>query len=167
MAFGQQPTRRIGDDFSAESVITSFDERFRGSVRAQAQRFVGDQFILGEAVMQLGDIKIFGSAARAISKPTTRIISSVSNVEEKSVTMTWAAIRTSARRPCFFANASDVKIAAAAPQVGGQAIRRVMTPGQTTLSFITSSAVTSYGRWQADCSWRAGLLLREPLRRFP
>ena len=64
MAFGQQSTRRIGDDFSAESVIASFDERFRGSVRAQAQRFVGDQFVLGEAVMQLGDIKIFGSDAK-------------------------------------------------------------------------------------------------------
>src|ERR1700722_10202511 len=57
--------------------------------------------------------------------------------------MACAAMRTPVRRPRFFANASDVKIAAAAPQVGGQATRRVMTPGQTTLSLITSSAVTS------------------------
>ena len=34
-------------------------------------------------------------------------------------------------------------MAAAAPQVGGQAIRRVITPGQTTWSFITSSADNS------------------------
>ncbi|MCY1187987.1 hypothetical protein D9M73_290340 [compost metagenome] len=48
---------------------------------------------------------------------------------------------TSVRRPCFFAKASDTMIAAAAPQVGGQAIRRVITPGKITWSAITSSVV--------------------------
>ena len=38
---------------------------------------------------------------------------------------------------------SDTSTAAAAPQVGGQAIRRVITPGQITWASITSSVVTS------------------------
>ncbi|MCY1184127.1 hypothetical protein D9M73_247960 [compost metagenome] len=56
----------------------------------------------------------------------------------------WARITTSLRRPCFLANASETTSAAAAPQVGGQAIRRVITPGHITVSFITSSVVTTF-----------------------
>ncbi|MNG03269.1 hypothetical protein D3C84_863410 [compost metagenome] len=48
------------------------------------------------------------------------------------------------RRPCFLAKAVEQIIAAAAPQVGGQAIRRVMTPGHSTGSFITSSVVRTF-----------------------
>ncbi|MNQ89986.1 hypothetical protein D3C85_1053120 [compost metagenome] len=55
-----------------------------------------------------------------------------------------ARICTSLRRPCFFANFSDTISAAAAPQVGGQAIRRVITPGHITLSFITSSVLSTF-----------------------
>ncbi|MNE61547.1 hypothetical protein D3C80_1567680 [compost metagenome] len=50
---------------------------------------------------------------------------------------------TSVRSPCFLAKASLQTTAAAAPQVGGQAIRRVMTPGQITWSFMTSSVLTT------------------------
>ncbi|MNN37419.1 hypothetical protein D3C81_1513680 [compost metagenome] len=56
----------------------------------------------------------------------------------------WARITTSLRRPCFLANAGEQMIAAAAPQVGGHAIRRVITPSHMTLSFITSSVVRTF-----------------------
>ncbi|MNL84139.1 hypothetical protein D3C87_2120080 [compost metagenome] len=49
-----------------------------------------------------------------------------------SVVIDWARITTSVRRPCFLAKASVQIMAAAAPHVGGQAIRRVITPGQIT-----------------------------------
>ncbi|MCY1311062.1 hypothetical protein D9M70_613240 [compost metagenome] len=78
-----------------------------------------------------------------MSKPTTSIIERASRATGRSVVMDWARITTSVRRPCFLAKASEQMIAAAAPQVGGQAIRRVITPGQTTWSFITSSVVTT------------------------
>ena len=53
-------------------------------------------------------------------------------------------MRTLLLSPCWSANFSETRIAAAPPQVGGHAINRVMTPGQITWSFITSSAVTSF-----------------------
>ncbi|MCY1442247.1 hypothetical protein D9M71_586090 [compost metagenome] len=78
-----------------------------------------------------------------MSKPTTSIIERASWHTGLSVVSDWARITTSVRRLCFLANASEQMIAAAAPQVGGQAIRRVITPGQIGLSFITSSVVTT------------------------
>ena len=54
-----------------------------------------------------------------------------------------AAIATSARRPWRFAYASDTTTAAAAPHVGGHAMRRVITPGQITGDWRTCSAVIS------------------------
>ncbi|MNV97310.1 hypothetical protein D3C71_1924150 [compost metagenome] len=59
-----------------------------------------------------------------------------------SVAMACARICTSVRSPCFFAKRSDTSSAAAPPQVGGQAIKRVITPGSSTVSFMTSSVVT-------------------------
>ena len=67
-----------------------------------------------------------------MSKPTTRIMSSASNVEGVSVVIACAAIRTSLRKPCRLANFSETSTAAAPPQVGGHAISRVITPGQIT-----------------------------------
>ena len=55
----------------------------------------------------------------------------------------WAAIDTFVDSPCRRANASDTRIAAAAPQVGGQAINRVMTPAMIIGDAITSSTETS------------------------
>ncbi|MCY1301177.1 hypothetical protein D9M70_507720 [compost metagenome] len=50
-------------------------------------------------------------------------------------------------------------IAAAPPQVGGQAIRRVITPGQITWSFITSSVVTTFLNTDSGllAAWRLAL----------
>ncbi|MNO06057.1 hypothetical protein D3C81_2276730 [compost metagenome] len=67
-----------------------------------------------------------------MSKPTIWIIDFGSKEIAASVVMDWARMTTSVRRPCFLAKASEQTIAAAAPQVGGQAIRRVITPGQIT-----------------------------------
>lgn len=67
-----------------------------------------------------------------MSKPTIWIIDFGSKAIGLSVVIDWARIATSVRRPCFLAKASLQMIAAAAPQVGGQAIRRVITPGQIT-----------------------------------
>ncbi|MNG29735.1 hypothetical protein D3C84_1152210 [compost metagenome] len=79
-----------------------------------------------------------------MSKPTVWIIEAGSKEIPRSVVIDWARITTSVRRPCFLAKASEQMIAAAAPQVGGHAIRRVITPGQRTTSFITSSVVTTF-----------------------
>ena len=67
----------------------------------------------------------------------------LSNASGLSVVMACAAMKTSVRKPWRLANASDTSSAAAAPQVGGQAIRRVSTPGQSMGAFITSSTDSS------------------------
>ena len=70
-------------------------------------------------------------------------MSSASKVLGRSVVMAWAAMWTSARRPCFLAKSSETSTAAAAPQVGGHAIRRVITPGQIAGASSTSCSLTS------------------------
>ena len=57
------------------------------------------------------------------------------------------------------AKSSDTRMAAAPPQVGGQAIRRVITPGQMGASFSTSSAVTSLRKMASGlrAAWRLAL----------
>ena len=57
--------------------------------------------------------------------------------------MACALIRTLRSSPWRSAKRAEHTMAAAAPQVGGQAISRVITPGQITWSFMTSSALTS------------------------
>src|ERR1700722_4472153 len=64
-------------------------------------------------------------------------------VDGVSVVIACAAMRTCLLRPYWSANLSETRIAAAPPQVGGHAINRVITPGQITWSFITSSGVSS------------------------
>ncbi|MNP75072.1 hypothetical protein D3C76_1720590 [compost metagenome] len=77
-------------------------------------------------------------------EPTISIIEGGSNASGVSVVMAWARIDTSVRRPWRLAKRSETMIAAAPPQVGGQAIRRVITPSQTTWSAITSSVLTTF-----------------------
>ncbi|MNN86179.1 hypothetical protein D3C81_2035590 [compost metagenome] len=76
--------------------------------------------------------------------PTKPIMVFGSNDSTGSVTSDWARIATSVRRPCFLANAGEQMIAAAAPQVGGHAIMRVITPSHINWSFITSSVLTIF-----------------------
>ena len=83
------------------------------------------------------------AASRLMSEPTTCIMSPAPKVEGVSVVIAWAAMRTPAWSPCSRAYRSDTRTAAAPPQVGGHAINRVITPGHSTLSFSTSSAVSS------------------------
>ena len=66
-----------------------------------------------------------------------------SKVDGVSVVIACARMRTSRRSPRRRANASETTTAAAAPHVGGQAIIRVITPGQTGTSARTSSGVTT------------------------
>ena len=58
MALGQQAARRIGDDPTAISVVAVVDEFLRAAFRAQTERLIGDQFVLGEAVVHLDDIDV-------------------------------------------------------------------------------------------------------------
>ncbi len=67
----------------------------------------------------------------------------LANESGRSVVIAWAAMNTSARRPWRLAKDSETSTAAAAPQVGGQAIRRVITPGQSIGAFITSFTLSS------------------------
>ncbi|MNI41386.1 hypothetical protein D3C73_956370 [compost metagenome] len=94
-----------------------------------------------------------------MSKPTTSIIERVSKQIGLSVVSDCARITTSVRRPCFLAKASEQMIAAAAPHVGGQAIRRVITPGHITMSFMTSSVVTTLRNSASGllAAWRLAL----------
>ena len=52
-------------------------------------------------------------------------------------------MRTLRSRPWRWAKSAEQTIAAADPQVGGQAINRVITPGQIAAEAITSSSVTT------------------------
>ncbi|MNN23552.1 hypothetical protein D3C81_1369560 [compost metagenome] len=85
--------------------------------------------------------------------------------------MAWALMHTSPFRPCFFRNSSEQRIAAPAPQVGGQAIRRVITPGQIIGEFITSSALTTLRNSAIGlcAAWRLALarILAKVSRRVP
>ncbi len=66
------------------------------------------------------------------------------NDEGTSVVIACAAISTLRFSPCFFAKSSETRIAAAPPHVGGHAMSRVSTPGQSAGESITSCAVTSF-----------------------
>src|SRR6185369_16855453 len=57
MPLGQQAARRIGDDPPAIAVVAVADELLGAARRAQAQGFVGDQLVVGEAVVQLDDVE--------------------------------------------------------------------------------------------------------------
>ena len=84
------------------------------------------------------------AASRAMSKPTTCIMSlALEGRGGVGRHRLRARCARRVRRPCCLRELLGHQHRRAAPQVGGQAIRRVITPGQITWSFITSSAVTS------------------------
>ena len=64
MALGQQPARWIGDDLAAVGVVASGDELRRRAGRAKAERLVGDQLVVREAVVQLADIDVVRTDSR-------------------------------------------------------------------------------------------------------
>jgi hypothetical protein len=73
--------------------------------------------------------------------------------------MAWAAMWTSRRRPWRFAKARPSQHAAAAPQVGGQAISRVITPGQITGRPARPASLTSLRNSASGllAAWRLAL----------
>src|SRR5437016_90178 len=75
--------------------------------------------------------------------PTTSRISRASKETGRSVVIACALILTSARTPCLAAKGAEHRTAAAAPQVGGQAISLVITPGHKIGEFITSASLTT------------------------
>ena len=83
------------------------------------------------------------AASRAMLNPTTSRMSLASNVMGRSVVIACALMRTLGSNPWRLAKSVEQTIAAAAPHVGGHAIRRVMTPGHSTGEFNTSSSVTT------------------------
>ncbi|MNE29271.1 hypothetical protein D3C80_1227460 [compost metagenome] len=104
-------------------------------------------------------------------KPTTSRMSRAAKVCGVSVVMAWARMRTAPVRPWRLRKSSEQRIAAPAPQVGGQAIRRVITPGQTAGEFITSSALTTLRNSAIGllAAWRLALarILAKVSRRVP
>ena len=76
-------------------------------------------------------------------QPTTSRMSRASNVSGRSVVSACARIATVASSPRRRAKSGVHTTAAAAPQVGGHAIRRVITPGQIAGDASTSSSVTT------------------------
>src|SRR3990167_891350 len=75
-------------------------------------------------------------------KPATSRRSRPSNDMARSVVMACARILTERDNPWRWANSPEQTMAAAAPQVGGQAISRVITPGHIMGEAMTSSVVT-------------------------
>src|SRR6266404_3427917 len=71
-------------------------------------------------------------------------MSCASKVDAKSVVMAWALIRTDRFKSCRSANWAEHRIAAAAPQVGGHAIKRVITPGHNAGESSTSCSLTTF-----------------------
>jgi hypothetical protein len=57
---GQQAAGRIGDDLAAVGVVAVVDEFVGAAFRAQAERFVGDQLVVGEAVVQFDHVRSSG-----------------------------------------------------------------------------------------------------------
>src|SRR5262245_33202844 len=51
MALAQQPARWIGHHLAAVRVVAVTDELLRAARRAQAERLVADQLVVGEAVV--------------------------------------------------------------------------------------------------------------------
>src|SRR5689334_6015740 len=58
MALRQETTGRIGDDATAIGVVAVIDELGRLALLAEAKTLIGDQLVLGEAVVQLDDVEI-------------------------------------------------------------------------------------------------------------
>ena len=63
VALGQQAAGRIGDELAAIGVVAVVDEAFRAAFGAEAERLVGDQLVVREAVVQLDDVDILGPDA--------------------------------------------------------------------------------------------------------
>mgnify|MGYP003347060188 CR=1 FL=1 len=58
VAFREQPAGRVGDDLAAIGVVAVGDELLGATFGAQPERLVGNQFVMGEAVVQLDDVDV-------------------------------------------------------------------------------------------------------------
>src|SRR5690606_41597926 len=58
MAFGKQTARRIGDAAPAVSVVAIPYELLSAALRAKAKRFIRDQFVRREPIMQLRNLHL-------------------------------------------------------------------------------------------------------------
>ena len=76
-----------------------------------------DKAVRKAAGAALHKLKASGAVVAGIRAP---------KVAGLSVVMAWARMRTLRSSPCFSAKPAEQTMAAAAPQVGGQAIKRVM-----------------------------------------
>ncbi|MNO84545.1 hypothetical protein D3C76_758880 [compost metagenome] len=63
VTFGQQAARRVDHHLPAVSVIAVHHEFLGAAFRTETQAFVGQQFVMGKAVMQLTDADVFGTDA--------------------------------------------------------------------------------------------------------
>ena len=59
MPLTQQAARRVDDISAAIAVVAVVDEPGSATFRAEAKRFIGDQFVLREAVVQLHHVNLF------------------------------------------------------------------------------------------------------------
>ncbi|MNF84210.1 hypothetical protein D3C84_665600 [compost metagenome] len=63
MALGEQAAGRVDHPFATVGVVAIHDQALGLAFRAQAQAFVGQQFVLGKAVVQLDHVDVFGADA--------------------------------------------------------------------------------------------------------
>ena len=63
MALGQQAAGGVGDVLAAVGVLAVPDELLGAALGTQADGFVGEQLVGGEAVVQLDDLDILGTEA--------------------------------------------------------------------------------------------------------
>ncbi len=63
MTLGKQSARRIGHHPAAVGVLTVPDKLFSTALGRQPERFVGDEFVGGETVVQFAHLHILGPEA--------------------------------------------------------------------------------------------------------
>src|SRR5215213_9128316 len=64
MALGDQPAGRVDDDLAAEGGRFFLDQLVRLALRGEPERFVGDELVGAEAVVELADVHFLGRDAR-------------------------------------------------------------------------------------------------------
>ena len=63
VALGEQAAGGVGDDSAAIGVVAVGDELFGGACGGEAEGFVGDEFVGGEAVVEFDDVEVGGADA--------------------------------------------------------------------------------------------------------
>ena len=142
MALGQQAAGRIGHDLAAIGVVAIVDEALGAAFGAQAERLVGDQLVVREAVVQFDDVEVLradaGGLIDLVGRGSRHVVADhlhhVAGVEGRgvSVVIACAAIRTSLSQAVLAGELLRDQHGRRAAAGRRAAISRVITPGQIT-----------------------------------